>query len=87
MKYLFLFIIRLYWLIPKRWRRHCIFKETCSSYIYSRTKTFGFFEGFKALKKRYRQCRTHYSLYTSDDKKEWVILSDNSVVERIETIL
>ncbi len=87
MKYLLILLIRLYWLIPKRWRRKCIFKESCSLHVYSTTKEQGFIKGLKALKIRFRQCRPNYSFYTTEDKKQWVILKDKTVIERSKTNL
>ena len=85
MKYLLITIIRLYWLIPKGWRRKCIFKNSCSYFIYGITKEEGLKSGLKAFYSRYKQCRTNYTIYITDDKKEWVILADKTVIKRSET--
>lgn len=82
MKYLLLALIRLYWLIPKRFRRTCLFKETCSHHVFTVTNEKGFRAGLKALKKRIKQCRPGYSIYITDDEKHWIILNDHSVMER-----
>lgn len=82
MKYLLLALIRLYWFIPKRFRRTCLFKETCSHHVFAVTKEKGFMSGLKALQRRIKQCRPGYSIYITDDEKQWVILSDNTVIER-----
>lgn len=85
MKYLLLAIIHFYWLIPKKWRKKCVFKHTCSLHVYSSTKAHGIIEGFKSLQHRFKQCRPIYSIYKTDDGIEWVILADKSVIKRIET--
>ncbi|HVW96607.1 MAG TPA: membrane protein insertion efficiency factor YidD [Mucilaginibacter sp.] len=81
------FIIRIYWLLPSGWRRGCVFKESCSRYVYRITTEQGFGAGMRALQKRYRCCRPGYSHYQTDDGREWVILKDQSVVERSFTNL
>ena len=79
MKYLLLGLIHMYWLLPKRHRRCCLFKQTCSHFVYERSKLYGFVKGFAALKERYRQCRPISGRYTIEDH-EFVILADKSVV-------
>ena len=75
MKYLFLFLIRIYWLIPKSKRTRCIFKETCSHYIYRVTKQYGFKKGILALKERKIKCKPGY--YYLDQNN--VRLADESI--------
>lgn len=87
MKYILLFMIRLYWLLPKSKRRKCLFKESCSRYVFTLTKAGGLEAGFKALKNRLKQCRPGYYIFKTSDNKEWVRLSDNTVMERSETIV
>ncbi len=60
MRYLLLFAIRLYWLVPQKNRRRCLFKETCSKYVYRITRQQGLTEGIKALKDRHKKCRPGY---------------------------
>jgi len=67
-KHSLLAVIKLYWtLVPKKNRRPCLFKETCSQFIYRQTKELGFFEGTKAFLSRFKKCRSGYKLYTTDD--------------------
>jgi putative component of membrane protein insertase Oxa1/YidC/SpoIIIJ protein YidD len=87
MKYLGLLVIRLYWLTPKKWRRPCIFKTSCSAHVYDALKNGGLMHGSKAFLKRVKQCRPGYTIYTTGDNKDWVILADKSVVERSLTAL
>lgn len=82
MKWLFVSLIHIYWIIPKKWRRRCIFKHTCSKYVYQTTKEQGFLTGIKALKQRMKQCTPFYGVYIGDDKEEWIILQDNEVIAR-----
>lgn len=82
MKWLLIALIHLYWIIPKKHRRPCIFKHTCSKYVYQTTKEKGLLRGIQALKQRMKQCTPNYALYTGDDQKEWVILQDKAVIAR-----
>lgn len=82
MKYLFISIIHIYWILPKKWRRRCIFKTTCSKYVYKTTREQGFLKGIHALKQRMKQCTPYYSIYIGDDQEEWVILKDNEMIAR-----
>lgn len=82
MKLILLGIIRLYWIIfPKYKRRSCVFKETCSNYVYRITIEKGFFNGLFALKKRIHQCRPGYTIY-KDEKNDCfeLYLKDGSII-------
>lgn len=79
---LLLLLIRIYWLIPKKHRKPCLFKESCSKYVFRITRESGFICGCKALTRRYKTCRPKYAFYTSDDGKNWVILNDDTIMER-----
>lgn len=68
MKYLLLFLIRIYWnLIPVSKRNICLFKESCSRHVYRITKEKGFIAGVNALKFRIATCRPQYELFKVDD--------------------
>lgn len=63
MKVFLLIIIEIYWiLIPKKQRRKCLFKVSCSNYVYNITSKKGLFSGLKALKFRIKNCNPNYSL-------------------------
>ena len=65
MKRLLLWLIRAYWrLWPERWRRSCLFRETCSHHVYRVTASSGFPAGLAALWGRMRRCRPGYSVET-----------------------
>ncbi|WP_052461015.1 membrane protein insertion efficiency factor YidD [Psychroserpens mesophilus] len=65
MKYILLVIIKSYWhLIPAKKRTLCIYKESCSHYVFDKTKTEGFSSGLRALWFRYQNCRPGYYLMT-----------------------
>ncbi|RDI14435.1 hypothetical protein DEU42_102128 [Flavobacterium sp. AG291] len=78
-----MFVIQLYWLIPKRMRRKCLFKKTCSVYVYEHTKNAGVIAGMKSLVYRFKNCRHGVQLFidpTSGEKK--MILPDNSIINQ-----
>lgn len=68
MKYLLLAVIKMYWfLVPKKKRKKCLFKVSCSHKVYDNTQQFGFGVGIKTLRKRYLQCRPGYTLVLSNE--------------------
>ncbi|MBR1557900.1 MAG: membrane protein insertion efficiency factor YidD [Prevotella sp.] len=68
MKYLLLLAIRIYWMIPTKLHKRCIFRETCSHYVYRIASQQGFFEGLRALKVRNELCRPGYVVYRSQGR-------------------
>lgn len=84
MKWIFLVVIKLYWVvIPEKKRRSCLFKETCSRYVYRHTIEGGFFKGIIALRQRLKKCRKGYQLYSSLDGFEMELI-DGSIIEENE---
>lgn len=64
--------IRLYWkLWPERFRRSCLFRESCSKYVYRVTAHTGASAGFAALLERARRCRGGYSVETLAGEPYW----------------
>jgi putative component of membrane protein insertase Oxa1/YidC/SpoIIIJ protein YidD len=79
MKFLILGIIQLYWLlIPEKRRRNCIFKISCSRYVYSQTKYFGFIAGLTGAKNRFYQCRPGYKVIRNGAKFICLHLNDGT---------
>lgn len=68
MKYFLLFFIRVYWIIPKKSRNKCLFKRSCSHFVYETTNDKGLILGLKALIFRYKNCRPQHSLIEIGDK-------------------
>lgn len=85
MKVLFLIIIRLYWfLIPESKRRTCLFKTSCSNYVYTKTKSEGLITGIKALKFRIKNCNPKYSIITINGERvlisgAWEVFKENEI--------
>lgn len=81
MKHVLLFIIRMYWfIIPANKRKHCLFKESCSDYVFRNTKKLGLIEGLKALKQRVKSCQSGYYMIEIKGKKG-IIAKDNKFYE------
>jgi putative component of membrane protein insertase Oxa1/YidC/SpoIIIJ protein YidD len=60
-----LLLIQLYWgMWPPGRRRHCLFRLSCSRFVYLATRRRGFVAGISALRLRVGQCRPGaYSFY------------------------
>ena len=81
MKYLILLGIKLYWiLIPKRKRKTCIFKESCSHYVYNVTKKHGSVKGVNSFFLRRKQCRKGYTFCFGENGGVIIQLVDGSKV-------
>ncbi|MBS1744078.1 MAG: membrane protein insertion efficiency factor YidD [Bacteroidetes bacterium] len=77
MGYFLLIFIRIYWLIPVNKRKRCIFKESCSKYVYRITKKSGLKAGIEAILDRRAKCRPGY-YYITDNLMR---LADNSLID------
>ena len=87
MKLILLIVIRLYWkFIPEKRRRTCLFKESCSNYVYRHTNEHGFLKGLYALMVRYKKCRHGYEIYTGQNGFE-MKLADGSIIMEEEISL
>jgi uncharacterized protein len=85
MKVIFLMTIRLYWLlVPRHKRRRCLFKESCSKHIYSKTKSEGFVAGIRSLKFRISNCNPNYDIIDIDGEK--ILLSSSMNVFKTSEI-
>ncbi|AOC95816.1 MULTISPECIES: membrane protein insertion efficiency factor YidD [Flavobacterium] len=86
MKYLTLLIIRLYWiLIPQSNRRKCIFKKSCSNYVFEITQKEGFMKGLKAFQFRYKNCRGNFSIFKNPINDQiQMILPSQIIIDREE---
>lgn len=68
MQHLLLLIIRIYWHLPTKYHDKCIFRESCSHYVYRITKDKGFVAGIKALLKRNNMCRPGYVIFKFEER-------------------
>lgn len=86
MKYLILFIIHLYWLFkPKNAKPKCIFKKSCSNYVYDITKKQGFIKGLNAFNFRFKNCRSGFEIFKNPITNEiQILLPTNLIIGRNE---
>lgn len=84
MKYLLLGLIQLYWkLIPIDKRMVCLFRESCSNYIYRITKQNGLIKGLIALRYRTLLCKPKYLLIKHNESFE-LKLNDGTILNQDE---
>lgn len=85
-KYLLILPIKMYWfLIPKTKRRKCIFRQSCSRYVFDKTINEGFISGLKALEFRYHNCRGGFQIFENPfTKQTQIILPNHCVLEEYE---
>ncbi|MEN2401503.1 membrane protein insertion efficiency factor YidD [Flavobacterium sp. MC2016-06] len=86
MKYLILLIIQTYWnFIPQSKRKRCIFKTSCSNYVYQITKNEGFIKGIKAFIFRYKNCRGNFEIFENPiSKKKQILLPSKLIIDSDE---
>ena len=76
--------IRIYWAVwPARWRRTCLFRESCSRYVYRVATEEGLAGGLRALRERYRACRPGYGIVRRYGES-WLVLADGSTLSASE---
>ncbi len=79
MRDLLLATIYLYWKwIPTSKRKRCLFKRSCSHYVYDITIKRGFISGIKALRYRFLNCRKGYTII--EVSSQTVLISANNNV-------
>lgn len=91
MKYLILITIQLYWrLIPKNKRGKCIFKKSCSIYVYETAQKKGFIKGLLAFYFRYKNCRYGFEVFKDPINNQTkmllpskIIVENDEVAERL----
>lgn len=77
-------IIKFYWLIiPVEKRNECIFKESCSRYVFSTTNSYGILSGLRALRFRYKNCRSGFEIFNDPiTNKIRMVLPDKTIVDK-----
>ena len=85
MKWVLIGVIHLYRRLPPRFKRTCLFRNTCSSHVLQTTRASGFRAGLRSLRLRVLQCRPGYVIYFDNDKNHWAVrLANGSVANREE---
>jgi putative component of membrane protein insertase Oxa1/YidC/SpoIIIJ protein YidD len=83
MKFVLLLTIKAYWkLIPNRLRRPCIYKTSCSNYVYLETHSGGFLNGIKALNLRFKTCRHGFEVFVNPiDGTKQILLTNGEILK------
>ncbi|GAA3644514.1 membrane protein insertion efficiency factor YidD [Flavivirga jejuensis] len=83
MKIILLIIIKAYWLIiPKSKRKKCIFRKSCSNYVFKETSENGLWRGLKAFRFRYENCRHGFEIFKNPiDNKFQMILPNHQIID------
>jgi len=86
MKHLILFAIKMYWnCIPPSKRKKCIFKKSCSNYVFDITQKEGIIKGLKAFHFRFKNCRGNFAIFKNPiTDKIQMILPSHIIIEREE---
>lgn len=63
-------LIQFYWACyPSSLKGKCLFKESCSNYVFRISKQEGFVAALRAVIFRYRNCRSGYNIIEIEGKK------------------
>jgi putative component of membrane protein insertase Oxa1/YidC/SpoIIIJ protein YidD len=84
-------MIRIYWFTKSRNNKpKCIFRKSCSHYVYEITQKQGFLKGLKAFMFRYRNCRGHVQIFKNPISNKTnmllpsrIIIEENEIAERL----
>ena len=74
----------MYWkILPPSKRRKCIFKKSCSNYVFETTQKEGFVKGLKAFQFRYKNCRGNFAIFQNPiNNKIQMILPSQIIIEK-----
>lgn len=74
MKWALLIPIKIYWfLIPETRRRICLYKESCSKYVYRNTNANGIIFGLKCLLHRVKRCNSQHEIIFLPEENTHII--------------
>ncbi len=76
----------MYWLIKsKKSKPKCIFKTSCSHYVYEEALHYGFLRGLKAFHFRYKNCRNGFEVFKNPISKDvQMLLPSGNIVDSKE---
>jgi uncharacterized protein len=75
----------MYWrIIPPSKRRKCIFRTSCSKYVYEKTTSDGFVSGIKALRYRFQNCRSGAGIIENPTGEIHLILPNQRILNESE---
>ncbi|WP_262712137.1 membrane protein insertion efficiency factor YidD [Chryseobacterium hagamense] len=65
-------------------RRKCIFRTSCSKHVYEKTAEEGFISGLKALKYRFKNCRSGAGIIEHPTGEIYIILPNRRILNEPE---
>jgi len=76
----------MYWIfIPPSKRKKCIFKKSCSHYVFDITQKEGLINGLKAFHFRYKNCRGNFAIFNNPlTNKIQMILPSQVIIDSEE---
>ena len=76
----------MYWkIIPAHKRRRCLFKKSCSHFVFDKASQEGFVSGLKAFRYRFNTCRPQFKMLISPiDNQTILVLNNGDVLEEKE---
>ena len=78
-----MFFIKLYQIFtPGFLRGKCLFKESCSNYVYRKTKEDGIIQGVKSFLFRFKNCRPNYYIINKGDEIILITVHNVAVEEK-----
>jgi len=78
MRIMMLFAIRMYWrLIPAHRRRRCLFKKSCSHFVFDKASQEGFCSGLKAFRYRFNTCRPGFQMFINPIDNQPILILKN----------
>ena len=80
MKWFLIGAISLYRRLPAGFKRQCLFRETCSSFVARVSRESGLWPGLRALRTRVSQCQPGYQVYFDSEAKSWRVRFKNGWV-------
>ena len=84
MRIILVLIIKLYWkLVPEHQRGACIFRKSCSNYIFEIASENGFIKGIEAFNYRFKNCRSGFSTFENPitGKIQMLLATDDIIGE------
>lgn len=74
MRWLLVFPIRIYRRIPSRFKRRCLYRETCSLFVLRKAREGGLLAGWRAFSQRFARCRPQYSVRYDCPTRDWIVM-------------
>lgn len=85
MKFLLMYLITFYWIVKPNKKPKCIFRKSCSHYVYEELKDKGFLAGCKALNFRIKNCKSGFEIFRNPiNHKLNMMLPNKDIIDEEE---